>query len=46
MLRFAIAHLPPRQREAIENPGRARNSNRYKALNSLRRELAAPHRER
>lgn len=40
-LRRAVESLPPRQRAAIEKPGRAGNSSRYKAKKALRRKLAA-----
>ncbi|HMQ15182.1 MAG TPA: sigma-70 family RNA polymerase sigma factor [Phycisphaerae bacterium] len=46
MLRSAIRNLPVRQRDAVLNPCRANNSNRHKALRSLRMELGAPSRRR
>lgn len=40
-LQTAIARLPAGQRVAVENPCRANNSSRYKAVSSLRRALSA-----
>jgi RNA polymerase sigma factor (sigma-70 family) len=38
-----VARLTPRQREALEHPCRANHSNRYKALNNLRKHLGTAH---